>query len=94
MVGQDVLGRLLDEDPEGLSLPAGEAPEAAASDEIEEGVEVDELLVAVDDVVGDDRLDVQRYRVPQRVVFQHLLESTCRDFAVRFAVRFLRKRKR
>ena len=64
MVGQDIFGGLLDVDSEGLPLPAGEAPEAAALDEIEEGVEVDELLAAVDHVVRDHRLDVRRDRVP------------------------------
>ena len=58
MIGQDVLGRLLDEDPEGPLLPAGEAFEVRPPDEVEECVKVDELLAASVDVGHDDVLNV------------------------------------
>jgi hypothetical protein len=53
IVRQDVLGRLLDEHPEGLALPAGEALESAALNEVVERVEVKHLVAAVVDVYHD-----------------------------------------
>ncbi len=53
IVRQDVLGRLLDEHPEGLALPAGEALESAALDEVVERVKVEHLVAAVVDVYHD-----------------------------------------
>ncbi len=53
IVRQDVLGRLLDEHPEGLALPTGEALESAALDEVVKRVEVKHLVAAVVDVDHD-----------------------------------------
>ena len=69
VIGQDVLGDLLNEDPKGSLLPAGEAFEAGSPDEVEESVEVDEFFAASIDVRHDHVLDVGGDRLPQGVVF-------------------------
>jgi hypothetical protein len=69
VIGQDVLGDLFDEYPEGSLLPPGEAFEAGSPDEVEESVEVDEFFAASIDVRHDHVLDVWGDRLPQGVIF-------------------------